>query len=145
MSKSAVIASYLRIASDDLKATRLLVGASDRNAVYLCSQAAEKVIRAVLTSEDVHGGVGHQLESLISKIPDENPMKSAFAVLAPLGEFATSFRYPTTAGRVRSAPTKLQFEEHIKNVSMALDELARRFEVDLNEASSPAKKADPIR
>ena len=54
MSAEKVIASYLRVAAEDLRGARLLAKDENRNAIYLCSQAAEKVIRAVLTSEDKH-------------------------------------------------------------------------------------------
>lgn len=44
-----VIANTLRIAAQDLDAARILVEPGNRNAIYLCEQAAEKVIKAVLT------------------------------------------------------------------------------------------------
>lgn len=53
MSADVLIASYLRIANEDLAGARQLAATGNRNAMYLCSQAAEKVIRAVLTSEGV--------------------------------------------------------------------------------------------
>ena len=60
-----VVASYLRVAAEDLAGARLLAQAKNRNAIYLCSQAAEKVIRAVLTTEGKHGGIGHQLDMMV--------------------------------------------------------------------------------
>lgn len=36
-----VVASYLRIAAEDLAGARLLAETGNRNAIYLCSQAAE--------------------------------------------------------------------------------------------------------
>jgi len=59
MSAEALIASYLRIASEDLAGARQLSTTGNRNAMYLCSQAAEKVIRAVLTSEGKNAGIKH--------------------------------------------------------------------------------------
>ena len=49
MSADLVIAGYVRIARQDLDGARLLNAAANRNAAYLCEQAAEKLIRAVLT------------------------------------------------------------------------------------------------
>jgi len=46
-----MIANLLRIAREDLEGARLLNTQRNRNAIYLCEQAAEKIIRAVLTSE----------------------------------------------------------------------------------------------
>jgi HEPN domain-containing protein len=47
MSAEVLIASYLRIAREDLAGARQLASSGNRNAMYLCSQAAEKIIRAV--------------------------------------------------------------------------------------------------
>lgn len=51
LSAEFLIANLLRVANEDLAGARLLASAGNRNAVYLCEQAAEKIIRAVLTSE----------------------------------------------------------------------------------------------
>jgi HEPN domain-containing protein len=48
-----VIAGMLRIAGEDLDGARLLNQAGNRNAAYLCEQAAEKVIRAVLIAKPI--------------------------------------------------------------------------------------------
>jgi HEPN domain-containing protein len=72
MSADALIASYLRIANEDLAGARQLSLTHNRNAMYLCSQAAEKIIRAVLTSEGKNAGIKHQLDELVDMIPDEN-------------------------------------------------------------------------
>lgn len=68
MSAEALIASYLRIANEDLAGARQLAATGNRNAMYLCSQAAEKVIRAVLTSEGKNAGIKHQLDELVDMI-----------------------------------------------------------------------------
>ncbi|RYE91932.1 MAG: HEPN domain-containing protein [Myxococcales bacterium] len=59
MSADLLIANLLRIAREDLDGAALLAARANRNAVYLCEQAAEKIIRAVLTSEARHGGIRH--------------------------------------------------------------------------------------
>ena len=65
MSAEILVASYLRIASEDLAGARQLSTTGNRNAMYLCSQAAEKIIRAVLTSEGKNAGIKHQLDELV--------------------------------------------------------------------------------
>jgi HEPN domain-containing protein len=72
-----VIANLLRIASEDLEGATTLAPLGNRNAVYLCEQAAEKIIRAVLTSEGKHAGIKHQLDEMVNLVPDENPLKPA--------------------------------------------------------------------
>ena len=69
-----VIANLLRIAREDLDGASTLLPRGNRNAVYLCEQAAEKIIRAVLTSEGQHAGIRHQLDEMVNVIPDENPL-----------------------------------------------------------------------
>ncbi|HEX7835852.1 MAG TPA: HEPN domain-containing protein [Kofleriaceae bacterium] len=57
MSAELLIANFLRIAAEDLEGARVLSLHDNRNAIYLCEQAAEKVIRAVVTSEGKHAGI----------------------------------------------------------------------------------------
>ena len=45
MSVELLVVNLLRIATEDLDGARLLAASGSRNAVYLCEQAAEKVIR----------------------------------------------------------------------------------------------------
>lgn len=70
MSAEIVAANLLRIAAEDLAGAKTLTLSGNRNAIYLLEQAAEKTIRAVLTSESIHGGVGHELKVLVDRIPD---------------------------------------------------------------------------
>src|SRR5438045_3266459 len=100
MSAERLIANLLRVAREDLAGAEILAAAGNRNAIYLCSQAAEKLIRAVLTSEGKHGGIKHQLQDMVDMIPNENPLKSALREIEPLAAYTTSYRYPTTVGRI---------------------------------------------
>ena len=61
MSAERVIANTLRLAKADLDAAKLLQVGKNRYAIYHCEQAAEKVIKAVLTSEGVHASIKHLL------------------------------------------------------------------------------------
>ena len=140
-----VIASYVRVAAEDLRGARTLFKDVNRNAIYLCSQAAEKIIRAVLTSENKHGGAGHNLSIMVNMISDENPVKPLLRAMDSLGDYATAYRYPTTGGRLKEAPAPEEFERLAECVDAALKEVAKRFEVDLADQGKPAGNADPIR
>jgi len=140
-----VIASYVRVADEDLRGARTLFKDTNRNAIYLCSQAAEKVIRAVLTSENKHGGTGHNLVIMVNMVPDENPIKPLLRAIDSLGDYATAYRYPTTGGRMKEPPASEEFERLADCVDVALKEVAKRFEVDLADKDKPAGNADPIR
>ena len=73
MSAELLIANLLRIASEDLEGARLLAASNNRNAVYLCEQAAEKVIRAVVTSEGEHAGIKHDLAEMVISFQTSTP------------------------------------------------------------------------
>jgi HEPN domain-containing protein len=140
-----VIANLLRIAREDLDGALLLAPRGNRNAAYLCEQAAEKVIRAVLTSEGRHAGIRHQLDEMVNLVPDENPLKPALRDIEQLAAYATAYRYPTTVGRIPDAPPGGEIAALIKKVDAALGEAASRFGVDLAKKGAPAARPQPIR
>jgi HEPN domain-containing protein len=144
MSVEQTITNYLCIAREDLDGAMALAERGNRNAAYLAEQAAEKVIRAVLTSEGVHAGVGHDLRTTVARIPDENPLRPQLQDLVGLAAFATAFRYPTTR-RIPPAPPAAEIDAHIAQVGAVLQEVARRFDVDLQNALAPARRPRPIR
>ena len=61
-------------------------------AISLCEQAAEKVIRAVVTSEGQHAGIKHVLAEMVDSIPDENPLKPHLRKIEHLSQYATAYR-----------------------------------------------------
>lgn len=82
---------------------------------------------------------------MVQNIPDENPLKQALKAIAPLGAYATSYRYPTSSGRVKPAPSPQQFDDFAQKVEAALTDAAARFQVDLTRPGTPAGTAIPIR
>jgi HEPN domain-containing protein len=145
VSAERVIANLLRIAREDLDGARMLNSRGNRNAIYLCEQAAEKLIRAVLTSEKTHAGVRHQLDEMVGLVPEENPIKSRLRELQHLGAYATSYRYTTPTGRIPADPSRQDVEATAKNIEAVLLEVAGRFGVDLDAIDKPAATSSPIR
>lgn len=145
MSADLVIAGYVHIAKQDLDGARLLNREENRNAAYLCEQAAEKLIRAVLTSEGIQAGIRHELPDMVSKIPDTNPVKPLLRAVEHLDAYATAYRYPSPRGRVRPAPSPAELDQDIANIDRALAEIAARFQVDVSKSAGSAGKPDPIR
>jgi HEPN domain-containing protein len=145
MSAEVLIASYLRIAKEDLAGARQLASTGNRNAMYLCSQAAEKIIRAVLTSEGRNAGIKHQLDELVDLIPDENPLKPGPRVIQNLTDYATSYRYPSPKGRIKAPPDKATFDREADDVQAALDDAAARFGVELDKSDVAARNGGPLR
>lgn len=145
MSAELRIAGYLRVADEDLRGARLLHAGNNRNAVYLCEQAAEKIIRAVLTSEGLHGGTKHELADLVDLVPDANPLKRKLRAVEHLAMYATAYRYPTSQGRIKPGPNAQELSDVLQRIAELLEEVARRFEVDLERADGPAGRIEPIR
>ncbi len=145
MSAELVIAGYVRIAKQDLDGARLLNTGANRNAAYLCEQAAEKLIRAVLTSEGIQAGIRHELPDMVATIPDANPVKALLRAIQDLDVYATAFRYPSPKGRVKNPPTPAEVDQYIAKIELALTELAARFVIDLSKLDGPARSVGPIR
>lgn len=145
MSADVVIANFLRLAKEDLQAARVLTADGNRYAVYHLEQAAEKIIRAVMTSEGVHAGIRHELDEMVRQIPDENPLKKHLKTMEHLGAYATTFRYPSPAGKIKAPPDGALLTGWTSDVDVALAEAVRGFDVDLAAANAPAKKRGPLR
>jgi HEPN domain-containing protein len=141
------IASYLRLAKGDLDEARLLFDSmpGSRGSAFHLEQAAEKIIRAITTSEDIRVGVGHELDNFVRQIPDTNPLKHRCTAVQELKRYATSYRYPTSKGKRVKIPSKPEFDDQYIKVQQLLNDAAARFEVDLDQENLPAGKPDPIR
>jgi len=145
MSVESRIASLLRVAHEDLAGARILAAANNRNAIYLCEQAAEKIIKSVLTSEGRHVGIKHDLDVLVDTVPDDNPVKPQLRDLEFLTAYATSYRYPTDEGRIRTVRREHRVQDAIDKVAAALTEVAAGFGVDLDHPNAPARRIGPLR
>lgn len=143
MSVDKVIANNLRIARQDLDAARLLAASGNRNAMYLCEQAAEKIIRAVLTSEGKHAGIRHDLEAMVDLVPDANPLKPQLRTTEQLTVYATSFRYVRADGSIPQTPRSPNV--HLDRVEQALTAAVAAFGVELDDPVSPARRPAPFR
>ena len=98
MSAELLIANLLRVAKEDLDGARLLGDSGNRNAIYLCEQAAGEGDHRRAYVRGPHANIKHQLDVMGGSIPDENPLKQALKAIAPLGACATTYRYPTSSG-----------------------------------------------
>lgn len=145
MSAELLIANLLRIAQEDLDGAVLLASRGNRNAIYLCEQAAEKIIRAVLTSEAKHAGIKHHLDAMVDLVPNENPLKPFLREIEELAAYATTYRYPTSSGRIIPPPTSAEFDALASKARDALTRAAAHFKVDLTNKSAPAGNPSPIR
>ena len=148
MSAELLVANLLRVASEDLDGARLLAASKNRNAIYLCEQAAEKVIRAVVTSEGQHAGIKHELADMVDLIPDENPLKPHLRKIEHLSQYATAYRYPVSSSktkRIPRPPSPDELQQAIDDTATALARAAVAFAVELRETDSPARRGGPVR
>lgn len=145
MSVERLIANLLRVSLEDLEGARLLAKAGNRNAIYLCEQAAEKTIRAVVSSEGKHAGVRHQLDEMVDLIPNENPLKPLLRSIEYLAAYATTYRYPTAAGRIKFTPTVEEVTKALKLVDAAITAAMAAFAVDPAARDDPARRGGPVR
>lgn len=148
MSVELLVANFLRIAAEDLEGARQLTSSNNRNAIYLCEQAAEKVIRAVVTSEGKHAGIKHELAEIVDLIPDENPLKPDLRAIEHLSQYATAYRYPvssSTTKRIPRKPTADDLRNALDATATALHNAIKRFKVDVQRPDSPANFVGPSR
>lgn len=114
----------------------------------MCEQAAEKVIRAVVTSEGKHAGIKHDLAELVDMIPDENPLKPYLRKIEHLSQYATAYRYPVSSSRTKripQPPNAAQLAIEIEGTAVALAEAVVRFGVELRQSDTPARVGGPLR
>jgi HEPN domain-containing protein len=114
------------LAKEDLAGAKILFLNHNRNAVYLCSQAAEKMIRALLTYENIKAGIKHDLTEMIDKLSPEHFLKTELYQIDFLSKYATTFRYPTLVGRIPDIPSS----EIIKDVLDKIENLLVKIETD---------------
>lgn len=148
MSVELLVANFLRIAAEDLDGARQLASSNNRNAIYLCEQAAEKIIRAVVTSEGKHAGIKHDLAEIVDLIPDENPLKPELRAIEHLSQYATAYRYPVASSktkRIPRSPTAAELRDALDKLAAVLSKTTARFEVELQRPDSPAGFTGPIR
>lgn len=145
-SDALTIANLLRIAAQDLDGARRLAAAGNRNAPYLCQQAAEKIARAVAHPEGQHLGREHRIDVIVDFLPAANPMRVLLKPLEELTPYATTYRYPRSAGRITDSPSPQRMKLLIERTEAALLAASRAFGVDLAAPDDvPAANATPVR
>ena len=146
MSKARSLAADLRLAGDCARDARTLLSIQSRNAAYLASQAAEHLVRAVATSEDLHieRKDAHQLDTTIRRLPDVNADKAALREIAFLEIYATTYRYPTPSGRTPPMPPLDRITAALDGIEDLLRHLTRHFGID-PDRDEPVSRIGPRR
>jgi HEPN domain-containing protein len=130
MSVPRRIAGLLTIATEDATGAVTLAATGNRNAAYLCQQAAEKLIKAVLLHAGMEAGAEHHLDVLIAKLPDGHPWKARLRVLDKYTPYATAYRYPGSSGRVPAAPDAKQVAADAKSILQWIADARDELKID---------------
>jgi HEPN domain-containing protein len=87
---------WLRYAREDLDAAEKLIKTSavPRHACFLAQQAAEKAIKAILVLEQAEFPRSHDLEALVTLVPEGWRIRNEGLDLSTLTEWAIEARYP---------------------------------------------------
>ena len=88
---------WLQFSNRDLSvASQLLRGATPapHHVCWLCQQSAEKALKAVLTSEEIDFPLTHDLDRLMSKLPEGWPVRDVSVDLGELTQWVVEARYP---------------------------------------------------
>ncbi len=130
MSVARRIAGLLDIAAEDASGSITLAHAKNRNSAYLCQQAAEKLIKAVLLDSGIEAGTEHHLDTLVGRLPEGHPWKARLRALDKYTPYATAYRYPGSGGRVPAAPDAKQVATDaalpVQWIALARQELGKR-------------------
>jgi HEPN domain-containing protein len=92
------IATFLTLASEEMKAAEMLLQPLPRQSAFFQQQAAEKLLRAVLEVEGIPAGPTHNLRTLIDLLDADNAVRSEFLAVEEWSSAATQFRYPSGSG-----------------------------------------------
>lgn len=117
--------SYIELARQDIDAARKLVQEADHagRAAFYVEQAAEKMIKAVLSVEGIPVSSSHQLGALAAMLPVDHEWRPDFARFDAFTSFATKFRYPTASGKLPTNPSAADVGKYIEEVSAILDDV----------------------
>ena len=114
---------FLVIARDELGAAASLLPRQPRQAAFFLQQAAEKLLKAVLTAEGLPFPRSHQLGALAALLPGDHPWRADLAALDRLTAYATVLRYPLPDGRPPPPPDSSDLAGLAREVAVLLGEL----------------------
>jgi HEPN domain-containing protein len=117
------VESFIALAREDLAVAKKLVFDHPRHAAFNIEQAAEKLLKAVLSTEGITFNAGHQLGALAAMLPAGHIWRADLATFDDFTSYATAVRYPTGSGRMPQEPDAADLHEGLKRVAMLLDEI----------------------
>ena len=117
-----IVAGYFQVLREDLAAARQLTEGVPRASAFHLQQAAEKLVKAVLSAEEIHVGADRDIGQLIGKLPAGHDWRRDLAELDYLSRFATAYRYPSPTGRVAPPPDRSELRRYADLIQILADE-----------------------
>jgi HEPN domain-containing protein len=97
---AGLAAEWLRYARDDLRAAKRMMdddAFQPRHVCFNAQQAAEKAIKALLVAAQIEFVFTHDLDQLLTLVPEDRTLETAGLDLTWLSRWAIEPRYPTGA------------------------------------------------
>lgn len=121
---SGHVTSYIALAREDLAVAKKLMAEHPRHAAFNIEQAAEKLLKAVLTAEEIRFPTSHpQLGALAALLPDDHAWRADLMAFDEFTSYATAVRYPRPGGGMPSEPNLAELENGWTEVSALVGEI----------------------
>jgi HEPN domain-containing protein len=131
--------TYVSLARDDLKAAKMLMRELPRHSAFNIEQAAEKLLKAVLTVEGKTFSVQHhQLGALAQLLPEGHEWRADLMAFDQFTSYATSLRYPTPGGNMPSPPEQQALQRGWEDVAALVDEIEQWCRERVDEKRQPS-------
>ena len=115
--------SFIALAKEDLGVGRRILKDYPRSAAFHLQQAAEKLLKAVLSAEGIMFSAGHQLGQLAGLLPTGHVWRADLMAFDDYTTYATSTRYPLPGGGMPRIPPTDQLDKSLKEVASLVDEI----------------------
>ena len=115
--------SFIALAKEDLGVGRRVLKDYPRSAAFHLQQAAEKLLKAVLSAEGITFTAGHQLGELAGLLPNDHVWRADLMAFDEYTPYATSTRYPRPGGGMPRTPPTDKLEKSLKEVASLVDEI----------------------
>lgn len=111
-----VVTSWLDDADTEIEMVELGMTRGNRLSVSHLYYAVEKLTKAVRLANGIPSTKEHRIAFLIADLAADHPWRQRLQALEWLSAFATTFRYPTDAGRRSEPPPRDVMEKTIVDV-----------------------------
>lgn len=121
---SGAVASYISLAKEDLAVAAKLMADHPRHAAFNIEQAAEKLLKAVLTAEGIRFPTSHhQLGALAALLPASHVWRADLMAFDDFTSYATALRYPKPGGGLPSEPDDADLRQGWAEVAALVNEI----------------------